>query len=108
MSWTDFAAFAFAILGLLGSIQVFLHLWAYQFLDGKVRYRLNPPQPPAQVTLVINDEDKDLLRRVVKIVENHGEQAREPRPHPATPWLLQRLRDLETDGSAEGVRGPAH
>jgi hypothetical protein len=108
MSWTDFAAFAFGILGLLGSIHVFLHLWAYQFPDGKVRHRLNPPPPPNQVTLVIEGEDKDLLRRAVKSMENLEKQAQKPQPHPATTWLLQRLRDLETDGSAEGFRGPAH
>jgi hypothetical protein len=108
MSWTDFAAFAFGILGLLGSIQVFLHLWAYLFPDGKVRNRLNPPPPPTQVTLVIKKEDRVLLIRAVESMENLEKQARKPPDHPATPWLLQRLRDLRTDRSAEGSGGAAH
>ena len=83
MSWIDFAVFAFDILGLLGSIHVFLYLWAYQFPDGKVRYRLNPPLPATQVTLVIKEEDKALLIRAIESMENLETQARKPRPHPA-------------------------
>ncbi len=108
MPWTDFAIFAFGIFGLLGSIHVFLHLWAYQFPDGKVRNRLNPPPPPTEVTVVINKGDKALLLQATEIMKNLNNQGPKPRPQDATPWLLQRLRDLETDGSAEGSRGPAH
>lgn len=108
MPWTDFAAFAFGILGLLGSIHVFLHLWAYLFPDGKVSNRLNPPPSPTQVTLVIKKEDRDLLIRAIESMENLEEQLQNPWLHRAKPWLLQRLRDLETDGSAEGSGGPAH